>query len=69
MADWVIEARDLTKVYMMGEVEVHALCGLTASSDLMSEVLSGELQLGDLIVLNPPVVFNQTAQPPFVQQR
>ncbi|OGO27266.1 MAG: macrolide ABC transporter ATP-binding protein [Chloroflexi bacterium RBG_16_54_18] len=29
MADWVIEARDLTKVYMMGEVEVHALCGLT----------------------------------------
>ena len=29
MADWVIEARDLTKVYLMGEVEVHALCGLT----------------------------------------
>ncbi len=29
MSDWVIEARDLTKVYMMGEVEVHALCGLT----------------------------------------
>jgi len=29
MADWVIEAKDLTKVYMMGEVEVHALCGLT----------------------------------------
>jgi putative ABC transport system ATP-binding protein len=29
MAEWVIEARDLTKVYKMGEVEVHALCGLT----------------------------------------
>ena len=29
MSEWVIEATDLTKVYMMGEVEVHALCGLT----------------------------------------
>jgi len=39
MADWVIEARDLTKVYMMGEVEVHALCGLTltiASGEIVS---------------------------------
>ena len=29
MSDWVIEARDLTKVYKMGEVEVHALRGLS----------------------------------------
>jgi putative ABC transport system ATP-binding protein len=29
MNDWVIEARDLTKVYKMGEVEVHALRGLS----------------------------------------
>ncbi len=29
MADWVIEARDLCKVYKMGEVEVHALCGVS----------------------------------------
>lgn len=29
MSEWVIEARDLTKVYKMGEVEVHALCGLS----------------------------------------
>ena len=30
MSDWVIEAADLTKVYQMGEVEVHALRGLSA---------------------------------------
>ncbi|HET6846892.1 MAG TPA: ATP-binding cassette domain-containing protein, partial [Anaerolineales bacterium] len=29
MTDWVVDARDLTKVYKMGEVEVQALCGAT----------------------------------------
>ena len=29
MADWVIEAENLTKVYKMGDVEVHALRGLS----------------------------------------
>ena len=29
MSDWVIEAEKLTKIYQMGEVEVHALRGLT----------------------------------------
>ena len=29
MNDWVIEAENLTKVYRMGEIEVHALCGLS----------------------------------------
>lgn len=29
MSDWVIEAEDLTKIYQMGEVEVHALRGLS----------------------------------------
>jgi putative ABC transport system ATP-binding protein len=29
MSDWVIEAEDLTKIYLMGEVEVHALRGLS----------------------------------------
>ncbi len=29
MPDWVIEAQDLTKIYKMGDVEVHALRGLS----------------------------------------
>jgi putative ABC transport system ATP-binding protein len=29
MSEWVIEAKDLTKIYKMGEVEVEALCGLS----------------------------------------
>ena len=29
MSDWVIEAKDLTKVYQMGDIEVHALRGLS----------------------------------------
>ena len=29
MSDWVIEARELAKVYRMGEVQVHALSGLS----------------------------------------
>jgi len=29
MADWVLQAKDLTKVYQMGDVQVHALRGLS----------------------------------------
>ena len=29
MTDWVVDAKDITKVYQMGEVEVHALRGLS----------------------------------------
>ena len=29
MSDWVIEAQDLTKTYKMGEMEVHALSGVS----------------------------------------
>jgi hypothetical protein len=42
---------------------------LGASSETHSEILSGELQVGDLIILNPPAVFDQNGPPPFVQQR
>jgi HlyD family secretion protein len=42
---------------------------LGVSSDLYSEVIDGELNVGDLIVLNPPAVFDATGgPPPFVRQ-
>jgi HlyD family secretion protein len=41
---------------------------LGASSDTMSQVLSGDLKVGDLIVLNPPTQFSSSGgPPPFVQ--
>jgi putative ABC transport system ATP-binding protein len=39
MPDWVIEATDITKVYQMGEVEVHALRGVSLQVE-RGEVLS-----------------------------
>jgi HlyD family secretion protein len=42
---------------------------LGASSETHSEILSGDLVVGDLIILNPPTVFDQNGPPPFVQQR
>lgn len=38
-----------------------------ASSDTSSQVIGGELQIGDLIVLNPPTVFESNGPPPFVR--
>ena len=40
---------------------------LGASSEDMSQVLEGELDEGDQIVLNPPLIFDQNGPPPFVQ--
>ncbi len=42
---------------------------LGVSSDLYSQVVEGELSEGDLIVLNPPAIFESTGgPPPFVRQ-
>lgn len=40
---------------------------LGASSDINSEVVDGELNEGDEIVLNPPVVFDNNGPPPFAR--
>jgi putative ABC transport system ATP-binding protein len=39
MTDWVVKAKDLTKVYKMGDVEVHALRGLSLNVE-RGEVLA-----------------------------
>jgi HlyD family secretion protein len=56
---YVLENGDLIPVAMT----------LGVSSDLMSEALDTELQVGDLIVLNPPqIIFSTDGPPPFVQR-
>ncbi|GAB4475779.1 MAG: efflux RND transporter periplasmic adaptor subunit [Anaerolineales bacterium] len=39
---------------------------LGASSETHSEVIDGELQVGDTVILNPPSVFQQNGPPPWV---
>jgi putative ABC transport system ATP-binding protein len=39
MSEFVIDAKDITKIYLMGEVEVHALCGVSLQVE-KGEVLS-----------------------------
>lgn len=40
---------------------------LGASSELYSEVLSGDVEVGDLVILNPPLEFDSNGPPPFVR--
>jgi HlyD family secretion protein len=42
---------------------------LGASSEVNSQVVEGDIQEGDLVVLNPPIVFEQNGPPPFVQRQ
>ena len=41
---------------------------LGSSSDSMSEVKEGDLQIGDLIVLNPPTEFESNGHPSFIER-
>jgi len=41
---------------------------LGASSETNSQVLEGDLQEGDLVVLNPPIEFDQNGPPAFMQR-
>jgi HlyD family secretion protein len=41
---------------------------LGASSELYSQLLDGDLEVGDPVVLNPPVEFEQQGPPPFVDR-
>lgn len=57
-------------VYILKEGQVVPVTiQIGASSDTSSQVIGGDLQIGDLIVLNPPTVFEGNGPPPFVRSR
>ena len=56
-------------VYVMDNGALQAVeITLGASSETVSEVIDGNLQVGDMVVLNPPTVFEQNGPPPFVRR-
>ncbi|MGD9091979.1 MAG: efflux RND transporter periplasmic adaptor subunit [Anaerolineales bacterium] len=63
----VLEGQRVVYILKDGEPEAIEI-ELGSSSEMMSEVVDGELNIGDVIVLNPPTVFNQNGPPPFVQR-
>jgi HlyD family secretion protein len=63
----VVEGQRVVYVLRNGKPEAVKIT-LGASSDTMSELLGGDIQEGDLIVLNPPAVFEQNGPPQFMQQ-
>jgi len=63
----VLEGQRVVYVLKNGKPEAVKV-KLGASSDTMSQLLEGDIQPGDLIVLNPPAVFEQNGPPQFMQQ-
>jgi HlyD family secretion protein len=63
----VLDGKRVVYILKNGEptpVEV----SLGASSETNSQVVEGDLQEGDLVVLNPPIVFDQNGPPAFMQR-
>ena len=55
-------------VYIMQNNDLESIAiVLGATSDVNSEVIDGELKEGDLIVLNPPLAFDNSGPPPFAR--
>jgi HlyD family secretion protein len=63
----VLEGKRVVYVLKGGKPEPVEIT-LGASSDTMSQLLEGEINPGDAIVLNPPAVFEQNGPPQFMQQ-
>jgi len=63
----VVEGKRVVYVQRDGLPEPVAI-ELGASSEASSQVVGGELKEGDLIVLNPPTVFEQNGPPPFMRR-
>jgi HlyD family secretion protein len=60
------DGRRIVYILVNGEL-VPVPITLGSSSETMSEVIDGELETGDIIVLNPPLEFDQSGPPPFVR--
>ncbi len=61
----VMDGRRVVYVLRQGTLEPITIT-LGVSSEMYSEVIDSELQVGDLIVLNPPLVFDREGPPPFM---
>ncbi len=61
----LVEGQRVVYVLRSGQVERVEIT-LGVSSDIMSEVIEGELKAGDTIILNPPAEFNTDGPPGFV---
>ncbi|MCS7247510.1 MAG: efflux RND transporter periplasmic adaptor subunit [Anaerolineales bacterium] len=59
------EGERIVYVLRNGQPEVVPIT-LGASSETHSEVIGGELKVGDAVILNPPTVFEQDGPPPWV---
>lgn len=63
----VLDGERVVYVLRNGNLEAVTI-SLGSSSDTVSQVLEGDLQPGDAIVLNPPTSFEQNGPPPWMQR-
>ena len=63
----LLDGKRVVYVLENGRLEPREIT-LGASSETMSQVLSGDIQVGDTVVLNPPAVFEENGPPPFMQR-
>jgi HlyD family secretion protein len=63
----VVDGERVVYILQNGELALVTVT-LGASSGTESEVTGGGLRAGDLIVLNPPQVFDTMGPPPFVRR-
>ncbi|MCX8061579.1 MAG: efflux RND transporter periplasmic adaptor subunit [Anaerolineales bacterium] len=61
------EGKRIVYVLRNGQPEAIPIT-LGASSETHSEVINGELKIGDAVILNPPTVFEQNGPPPWVNR-
>ncbi len=61
----ILEGERVVYILKDGQPEP-VMITLGSSSETMSEIIEGDLAAGDLIILNPPTIFDQNGPPPFV---